>query len=83
MIIQQSADNVVLTVSSPNQNKENPVFFKLLPVENEVFAFENKEHDFPKKISYSNPVKDSIYAWIEGEIDNAHKKIDFYFKRSN
>jgi len=83
MLVQQSSDAVVLIVSVPNQNDEKPVTFDLLPVEKEVFAFVNEQHDFPSKISYANPVKDSIHAWIEGKIDSTYKKIDFHFKRSN
>jgi len=83
MVVQQSSDNVVLIVSVPNQNDEKPVVFDLLPVENKKFTFVNEQHDFPSKISYSNSVKDSIHAWIEGEVDGTYKKIDFYFKRSN
>lgn len=83
MVIQQKIDSVVLIVSVPNQNDEKPIAFGLLSTENEAFTFVNEHHDFPNRISYSNPVKDSIHAWIEGQIDSTYKKIDFYFKRSN
>lgn len=82
MTIQQNNDNVILIVYVPNQNNEKPVTFKMLPVENNVFTFVNEQHDFPNKISYTNPVKDSIHAWVEGQIDSTYKKMDFYFKRS-
>ncbi len=83
MVVQQQYNEVVLIVSVPNQNEEKPVTFNLLPVENKVFSFVNEQHDFPNKISYTNPVKDSIHAWVEGQIDSNYKKIDFYFKRGN
>lgn len=82
MVIQESSDGVVLIVSVPNQNDEKPITFGLHPTENHLFTFVNEKHDFPNKISYTNPVKDSIHAWVEGQIDSTYKKIDFYFKRS-
>ncbi|WP_157972882.1 DUF6265 family protein [Aureibaculum luteum] len=83
MRIQQISNQLILTVSVPNQNEEQPVEFKLIPKSNNEFTFVNEQHDFPSKINYTNPVKDSIHAWVEGQIDSAYKKIDFYFKRSN
>lgn len=83
MIVEQNPDGVSLIVSVPNQNDEKPVTFKLLPIKKGVFTFVNEQHDFPNKISYTNPKKDSIHAWVEGQIDSIYKKIDFYFKRSN
>ncbi|MDY7396250.1 DUF6265 family protein [Aureibaculum sp. 2210JD6-5] len=83
MTIKQNPEGVVLIVSVPNQNDEKPVVFNFLPEKNDVYTFVNEKHDFPNKISYSNPVKDSIHAWIEGEIDSTYKKMDFYFKREN
>ncbi|MBJ2176092.1 hypothetical protein JBL43_17705 [Aureibaculum sp. A20] len=83
MRIQQISNQLMLTVSVPNQNEEQPVEFKLIPESNNEFTFVNEQHDFPSKITYTNPVKDSIHAWVEGQIDSTYKKIDFYFKRSN
>ena len=83
MRIQQISNQLILTVSVPNQNEEQPVEFKLIPESNNAFTFINEQHDFPSKITYTNPVKDSIHAWVEGQIDSTYKKIDFYFKRSN
>jgi len=83
MDIQENADSVVLVVSVPSQNDEKPVTFGFHSDKNNVYTFVNDRHDFPNKISYTNPVKDSIHAWVEGKIDSTYRKIDFYFKRSN
>ncbi|MET2983748.1 DUF6265 family protein [Aureibaculum conchae] len=83
MTVQQKPEGLFLVVSVPNQNEEKPVTFNFSPRENNVFTFVNEQHDFPNKISYTNPVKDSIHAWIEGKIDSTYRKMDFYFKRSN
>lgn len=83
MTIQHYNDHVILIVYVPGQNEEKPVTFKMMPIKNDVFTFVNKQHDFPSKISYANPVKDSLHAWVEGQMDSTFKKMDFYFKRNN
>ena len=81
--LQQVGDEAFLIVRVPDQNESEAVTFKLLPTRDAVFTFENKNHDFPQRISYTNPIKDSIHAWIEGNIDGKSRKVDFKFKRSN
>ena len=82
VILQENGNNVLFTVTAYNQNDNKPVTFKMIPSKKDVFVFENPEHDFPSKISYSNPVTDSIHAWIEGEIKGETRKIDFRFIRN-
>lgn len=81
LTLQKNKSNVFLTVVAYNQNDNKPVIFKLVPSEIGVFTFENPEHDFPSKISYSNPKKDLIRAWIEGTINGEFRKMDFSFTR--
>jgi hypothetical protein len=81
--LQEHLNEVFFTVKVPDQNDTEAVIFKLIPSEKGVFTFENKAHDFPKRISYSNPVKDSIHAWIEGEVEGELRKVDFLYKREN
>src|SRR5690554_5381739 len=68
MVIQQKKENVLMTVAQA-PNYENPVIFRLISSENGEFVFENKNHDFPQRIVYTNPVKDSLHAWIEGPLE--------------
>lgn len=82
MSLQENKDGVFMTVNVPNQN-DAPVTFKMIPSEAGIFTFENKAHDFPKRISYSNLVKDYIHAWIEGNVEGEDRKVDFYFEREN
>lgn len=79
--LQQKNNNTYFTVIAYNQNDDKPVTFKMIPSTNGTFTFENPNHDFPSKIAYTNPVKDSIHAWIEGTIKGESRKVDFYFKR--
>ncbi len=83
MALEQKGENVLLTVVTVNQNDEKPITFKMVSSEKGLVTFENKEHDFPHRITYSNPVKDSLHAWIEGTVNGEAKKVDFYFKRKN
>ncbi len=83
MALEQKGENLFLAVVTVNQNNENPVTFKMVSSENGQFTFENKDHDFPERITYSNPVKDSLHAWIEGTDNGEAKKVDFYFSRKN
>ena len=82
MDLQENRDGMFMTVNVPDQNEEKPVTFTMISSEGGVFTFENKNHDFPKRITYSNPVKDSIHAWIEGIVEGEDRKVDFYFERS-
>lgn len=58
-----------------------PVRFKLTEVNDTLAVFENPEHDFPKKITYSLE-EGNLHAWIEGpRKDGSTKKIDFYMTK--
>ncbi|MGK0175730.1 MAG: hypothetical protein ACI9AT_002117 [Ulvibacter sp.] len=81
--LQERLNDVFFTVKVPDQNDSEAVAFKLIPSDEGIFTFENKAHDFPKRITYSNPVKDSIHAWIEGVVEGESKRVDFLYKRDN
>lgn len=83
MVLQQKGENLLLTVATANQKDEKPVTFNLVSSEKGQFTFENKDHDFPERIIYTNPAKDSLHAWIEGTVNGEAKKVDFYFSRKN
>ncbi len=83
MALEQKGDSLLLTVATANQNDQKPVAFKLISSEKGEFIFENKSHDFPERIIYTNPVKDSLHAWIEGTVNGQPKKVDFYFSRKD
>ncbi|MDN3724926.1 DUF6265 family protein [Aequorivita sp. SDUM287046] len=83
MALEQKGDSLLLTVATANQNEKKPVTFKMVSSEKGHFTFENKNHDFPDRIIYTNPAKDSLHAWIEGTVNGVPKKIDFSFSRKN
>lgn len=65
--LEQRKNDLFYVVSVPNQNKEQPVAFKLTSSTIDYLVFENPEHDFPKKITYKLVTKDSLYAEISGD----------------
>ncbi|MBI9053733.1 MAG: hypothetical protein JEY96_07930 [Bacteroidales bacterium] len=81
MLLEQNGNDLLLTPTTKNQNDGNSITFKLISSEGDKFIFENKEHDFPQRIVYSNPQPDSIFAYIEGTQDGEYRKSDFPFKR--
>ncbi len=67
--------------SIQNQNNGEAVYFAFTGATKREFTFENQEHDFPKKIVYTNPHKDSLVAFIEGPTANGYKKEFFRMRR--
>ncbi|WP_157417886.1 DUF6265 family protein [Aequorivita capsosiphonis] len=83
MALEQKGERLLLTVATANEKGASPVAFRLIPSEEKQFTFENKSHDFPERITYTNPAKDSLHAWIEGTVNDQDKKVDFSFSRKN
>ena len=83
MVLEQKGGRVLLTVATANEKNSPAVPFRLVSSEDNEFVFENKSHDFPERIIYTNPTKDSLHAWIEGTINGERKKVDFRFSRKN
>ncbi|MCZ4318581.1 DUF6265 family protein [Aequorivita viscosa] len=81
MALELKSANLYLTVASAKEKNKKPVTFKLKSSENGQFIFENKDHDFPQRIIYTSPAKDSLHAWIEGSKNGEVKKMDFYFSK--
>lgn len=63
------------------QNDDNPVPFKLIVCTENMFVFENKTNEFPRKIGYRRIGDDKMLAWIEGIRNGAPHKSDFPMKR--
>lgn len=83
MALEQKGDRLQLTVADANEKGSLPITFRFISSEDNQFTFENKNHDFPERITYTNPTEDSLHAWIEGTVNNEKKRVDFYFSRKN
>lgn len=64
-----------------NQNNGKAVTFALTSSDNKHLVFENPEHDFPQKITYTQITKDSLVAEISGVWKGKQKAIQFPMKR--
>ncbi len=72
---------VFYTSTVEEQNNKQPIAFKMTKAENNVFVFENKEHDFPKRIIYKFITADSLHAFADDGNDESKKRQNFYYKR--
>ena len=68
-------------VTAFDQNDNKAIPFILTNIKNDVFTFENPNHDFPNKIIYDISDKNKISAMVEGIINGSMKKIDYNFNR--
>jgi len=64
-----------------NQNNGKAITFTLTSSNKKQLVFENPEHDFPQKISYTLITKDSLLAEISGLRKGKLKAIQFPMKR--
>lgn len=71
---------VFYTSTVENQNDQKPIAFKITASENSLFIFENRAHDFPKRIVYHLITADSLHAYIDDGTETG-KKQNFYYKR--
>lgn len=78
--LEQKKDSVFYNVSVKGQNKDQAVSFYLTSSDYDKLVFENPNHDYPSKITYSKVSKDSIVAEIFGLKDG--KKITESFPMS-
>ncbi|MGF7075682.1 DUF6265 family protein [Mucilaginibacter sp. R-33] len=64
-----------------NQNGGKAVTFTLTSSNNKHLVFENPEHDFPQKITYTQITNNSLVAEISGTRKGWQKAIQFPMKR--
>ena len=83
LLLQQKEGDLLLIVTDVDKKNKSSVTFKMVPSKKGQFVFENKNHDFPQRIVYTNPVKDSLHAWIEGKVDGANEKLHFHFSKKH
>lgn len=67
--------------TAQGQNNEQPVLFRITSHSENGFVAGNPEHDFPKRITYTEVNRDSIHAYIDGGPTSPGKRSDFYYSR--
>ena len=80
LVIKKIKDSFYLCVTGAG-NKDR-VDFKLISTDKDKLVFDNKQHDFPQRIIYTNKSKNELFAYIEGNIHGKETKIDFPYQRT-
>jgi hypothetical protein len=81
MSLQQQHKQIVFTATDATQPRQGATAFTLTRVEKNSFFFENRQHDYPKRVVYELVSKDSLHAWIDGGPNEKDSRVDFYFRR--
>jgi len=64
-----------------DQNAGETIVFELTSSKDSIMVFENRNHDFPQKISYHFISEDSVVAVVEGETKEGSRKDIFSMTR--
>lgn len=67
--LRSDGDQIIYTPRVFDQNEGRPIQFILLKLDENVFSFENSDHDFPKKIQYKKRSKNELLISVLGEND--------------
>lgn len=79
--IYESAGSIYYEPTGNGAGNDSVVSFKLISAENGIFVFENRNHDFPQRISYQSQPPGNILAWIEGTVNGRFRKIEFPYSK--
>jgi len=81
VVLDQQGDSLHYIVTTPKQNDARPVSFTLKSFTANSYIFENKQHDFPQRITYTKVTNDSIMAEISGTQNGKPAVEQFPMKR--
>jgi Domain of unknown function (DUF6265) len=79
--LRNTKEGIFYTSTVEDQNNRQPIPFRLVSSNKNIFVFENPLHDYPKRISYSLVNNDSLYAWIDDGKEIPEKKSAFRYTR--
>jgi hypothetical protein len=77
----RTAGGIFYTSTVEDQNNKQPVSFKMVSASANIFIFENREHDFPKRIVYQLLSADSLHAFIDDGVEGTKKVQHFYYAK--
>lgn len=83
MSLEQNSDGVFYIPTVKEQNNGQPVTFKMTKSTETEMVFENPQHDFPQKITYTRFGADSVVAEISGMMEGKPNAMRFPMKRMN
>lgn len=67
--IRELAGDIIYEATVPTQNQGKTIQFKLNLQEDSTYSFENKNHDFPKKIQYQKLSESLLKVTVLGDND--------------
>lgn len=70
-------DELLYIPTVAGQNDGQPVTFREASFSDSMVVFENKGHDFPQRIVYVKQGEDRMLAYIEGEMNGEHMKMEY------
>lgn len=80
--IREGPGGALFFIALPSGQKE--AAFQVLSLSEREVVFENKQHDFPQKITYALQADGSLLAAIEGPAkDGTTRRIEFPYRRVN
>lgn len=79
--IEQNGDDLYYIPSVNGQNDGESVSFKMTNSNENELVFENLEHDFPQKITYSKKGKNALMAVISGLVNGQEMVREFPMER--
>ena len=79
MQVRQLPDGALAFIAQPSGRP--PTVFQAIALRKKDAVFENTEHDFPQRVSYSRPEESRLLASIEGIRNGAARRIEFSFSR--
>lgn len=65
--IKAEGEKLIYTATVKNQNQGKGIEFILQPVKDQLYSFENPEHDFPNKIQYKILSKTELQVSVLGK----------------
>lgn len=79
--LEQHGSDLFYIPTVANQNNGKPIVFKVSLHDKKQLVFENPLHDFPQKITYTHPTKDSLIAEVSGTEKGKFKSEKFLMVR--
>jgi hypothetical protein len=79
LLLRQDAAGDIFYVAKPSRQPE--ASFKLIRATATETIFENPQHDFPQRISYTLKPDGTLLAAIEGQKDGKTRRVEFLFKK--
>lgn len=72
---------IIYSAVIEGQNEGKPVDFELTGADDNIYIFENNEHDFPQKIVYELRKNGVLNASISGKKGDKTKTVNFNYKK--